>query len=189
MDLATSIQLSNLTINANNYKQTFLNTVVSPTLVKSHSPVVATTNIIANSPPINFCNNLHPSYIDPSPLIKINYNYPKCIVDPQVYKYPACLPRVQITDKGKIPSRAIAWSRFRPVKVLYDGHVVGLTAEDLNLPLPNDIAYTPEAGTLLINRTVVARSVLDGYYYKGKVISQVGQFEYIDLLFCFILKS
>jgi hypothetical protein len=59
------------------------------------------------------------------------------------------------------------------VKVLYDGQVVGLSLQDSNIPLPNDIAYTPDAGSLLINRTVVARSSLDGFYYKGKVMNQV----------------
>ena len=59
------------------------------------------------------------------------------------------------------------------MKVLYDGQVVGLSLQDSNIPLPNDIAYTPDAGSLLINRTVVARSALDGFYYKGKIMSQV----------------
>ncbi len=61
------------------------------------------------------------------------------------------------------------------MKVLYDGQVVGLSLQDSNIPLPNDIAYTPDAGSLLINRTVVARSSLDGFYYKGKVMSQVNK--------------
>jgi hypothetical protein len=100
------------------------------------------------------------------------YNYPNWILEPAVYKFPACLPRVHVTASGKIPSRAIAWSRFRPVKVLQDGKVVGLTL-NTGLPIPNDIAYTPDAGSLLLNKTVMARSALDGHYYKGKVISQV----------------
>lgn len=37
----------------------------------------------------------------------------------------------------------------------------------------NDIAFSAEAGLMLVGRRVLARSKLDGYYYKGKVINQV----------------
>ena len=39
--------------------------------------------------------------------------------------------------------------------------------------LDKDIAYTPDIEQLLKNKIVIARSTLDGYYYKGKVLSQV----------------
>lgn len=102
-----------------------------------------------------------------------NFTYPKWLLEPSIYKYPSFLPRVHITKEGKIPCEAIAWSRYRPVKVLHDGKVIGLTSETTNLPISNDIAFTREAGTLLVNRDVIARSSLDGFYYKGKVLSQV----------------
>lgn len=101
--------------------------------------------------------------------------HPKCLTEPFVYNYPTFVtyPRILTTHEGKIPSKAIAWSRFRPVKILYDGTVCGLTIQNTNLPISKDIAYTPDAGGLLINKTVLARSSLDGYYYKGKVQSQI----------------
>ena len=43
----------------------------------------------------------------------------------------------------------------------------------MNIPIPNDIAYSPDVGKLLIQKMVLARSALDAHYYKGKVISQI----------------
>lgn len=112
-----------------------------------------------------------------APLVN-TFMHPNWLTEPSVYTYPSFVsyPRINVTQDGKIPSRAIAWSRFRPVKVLYDGTVCGLTAQSINLPVSKDIAYTPDAGSLLINKYVLARSNLDGYYYKGKVQSQVSVF-------------
>ena len=112
----------------------------------------------------------------PNQLLTLAYQYPRWVAEPSVYKYPACLPRVHMTaGGGQVPCRAVAWSRFRPVRVLHDGRVLGLTPQDEGSPPPpaNDIAYAPDAGALLVGRDVVARSALDGYYYKGKVLSQV----------------
>jgi len=145
--------------------------------------IVAPQNILTQ--PHSFVDPLfnNPHFIQPAfnanpPIITpafFQYNYPNFIMEPSIYKFPTCLPRVYVTSSGKIPSRAIAWSRFRPIKVLHDGKVVGLTLNNPNnaIPIPNDIAYTPEAGLLLLNKSVLARSALDGYYYKGKVMSQV----------------
>ena len=171
-DLATQSQISNLTINANNYKQAFFSTLMTP-------PVLAVSpmqSVISTMPQMNA--SIVATHIPSGCAAFLNYDnaYPKRLVEPSIYKYPSCLPRVHVTNEGRIPSKAIAWSRYRPVKVLYDGHVVGLTAQDSNLPIENDIAYTPDAGSLLINRAVVARSALDGYYYKGKIINQVKKF-------------
>lgn len=188
-DTATSMQLANLTINASGYKQAIVNSVVAQNLIQ---PLVQ-SSIVQPSPMAQMiapcasvpCGQVWP-FSQPQTIISTfpntggffnpSYTYPKWIMEPSIYKYPTCLPRVHVTTEGKIPCRAIAWSRYRPVKVLYDGKVHGLTLEGTNLPIPNDIAYAPDAGSLLLNKTVVARSTLDGYYYKGKVLSQVNIF-------------
>ena len=106
-----------------------------------------------------------------------SFLYPSRLLEPTTYAYPALgsHPRIILTGEGKLPSHSVAWSRFRPVRFFHDGTVCGLTANpSMSMPLEKDIAYTADIGGLLQNRSVIARSTLDGYYYKGKVMSQVG---------------
>jgi hypothetical protein len=79
------------------------------------------------------------------------------------------------SDGAKLPLQCcMAWSTTRPVRVSMDGSVVGLLdGSSSSTTKFNDIAYTPDAGSLLVNRNVLARSKIDGYFYKGKVINQV----------------
>lgn len=214
LDTPTAIQLTNLAINANNYK--VLNSVMVPAGPMAHpchhhsqapvpepAPPCSVDAIIQTNAVVpHHHHHLHEeavpyelavqqklketqalftntAIVATSPahglnqLLNFTYNYPRWVLEPSIYKYPSFLPRVHITTEGKIPCKAIAWSRYRPVKVLQDGQVVGLTMQDANLPIPNDIAYAPDAGSLLLDKSVLARSALDGYYYKGKVMSQV----------------
>jgi hypothetical protein len=107
-----------------------------------------------------------------------NYDYPRYLTQPAIYSYPTLpiYPRVQISETlsnsccSKVPSQSIVWSRYRPIKIKHDGIVCSLN-EDFKLK--NDIAYTPDAGNLLLLKSVIARSSKDGYYYKGKVVNQV----------------
>lgn len=143
-DLSTHVQLTNLALNAAGY--TTLGPIVSRSLT-----------------------NLYP----PAPFIN-SFAYPNWLNKPDDYTYPSYVsfPKVILTQDGRIPNKSVAWSRFRPVKVLYDGTVCGLTVQN-NFPINKDIAYTPDAGSLLSNKPVLARSNLDGYYYKGKIQNQV----------------
>jgi hypothetical protein len=86
-------------------------------------------------------------------------------------------PRVLLTNDGRIPMCSMAWSRFRPIRLFHDGTVCGITTNSsTHMGLDKDIAYTPDIEQLLKNKIVIARSTLDGYYYKGKVLSQVDNF-------------
>ena len=67
---------------------------------------------------------------------------------------------------------SMAWSRSRALRLFHDGTVCGLNAAQISRQ-EKDIAYTPDIESLLKNRDVLARSSLDGYYYKGKVLEQV----------------
>ena len=89
----------------------------------------------------------------------------------------ATTPRTLLTTDGKVPMCSMAWSRFRPIRMFHDGTVCGLnlTSATAMNKLDMDITYTPDIAQLLVNKTVLARSTLDGYYYKGKVISQVNR--------------
>jgi hypothetical protein len=83
-------------------------------------------------------------------------------------------PRVLLTNDGRIPMCSVAWSRFRPIRLFYDGTVCGLNANSsTHMALDKDIAYTADIEQLLKNKIVIARSTLDGFYYKGKVLNQV----------------
>lgn len=191
-DSATAVQLANLSIHANNYNIGLVNSIAQPVLANPHSivssvphPPILTQTVVPQIVPesqslitVTTPPNSQPVFtthhnIITSPGVFNTYTYPRWVLEPSIYKYPSFLPRVNITSEGKIPCRAIAWSRYRPVKVLFDGRVVGLTLQDSELPIPNDIAYSADAGSLLLNKTVIARSILDGYYYKGKVMSQL----------------
>jgi hypothetical protein len=142
-DLCTAFQLSNMTLNA--------------------------------SFPVNYSNSLHLSS-NLNPIISSTLTYPKMVsAEPSTLVYPSLVacPRILVTTDGRIPLKSIAWSRYRPVKVLHNGNVIGLTAVESSLPAFKDIAYSPDAGSLLISKTVLARSDIDGYYYRGKIISQI----------------
>jgi hypothetical protein len=174
-DVNSLYQLSNLAINCNSTQQlTVVNHQPSHLLYQnlnssltavpalpSQSVLNTTTNLVSNLNPISLVNS---------------FVYPKYLKEPTVYNYPSFVmhPRVLVTQNGRIPSKSIAWSRFRPVQILKDGTVVGLALQNSQgLPIDKDIAYTPDAGSLLINKNVLVRSALDGYFYKGKVLSQI----------------
>lgn len=151
-DLSTHVQLTNLALNASGY--TTFGPVVSRSLT-----------------------NIYPS----APIVS-SFAYPNWLNKPGDYTYPSFVsfPKVVLTQDGRIPNKAMAWSRFRPVKVLYDGTVSGLTVQN-NYQINTDIAYTPDVGNLLANKRVLARSNLDGYYYKGKIQNQVKIFSMFRL--------
>lgn len=164
-DYATAYQLGNLTLNANT-NHLLTNTVSTSSIASQYiqRPIFTTTTGGA-------------SLISSAPSAIMNrYVHPKWLNEPASYAYPKYVsyPRVLLTGEGRLPSKSIAWSRFRPVRVSNDGTVLAVTDSVMNSTSPaNDIAYTPDAGTLLVNRNVLARSQLDGNYYKGKVINQV----------------
>ena len=172
-------QLTNLSLNSNATP-----VVVNSTLVSQLGSSLATVNIPTSdytnlSAKVNFNSVTLPiqtqtNTYTPSILIN-NFQHPKWLSEPANYTYPTYVmhPRVFTTQEGKLPSKSIAWSRFRPLKVQYDGTVCGLMLRDSYLPVADDIVHTPDAGSLLLNKTVLARSNTDGYYYKGKVINQV----------------
>lgn len=58
------------------------------------------------------------------------------------------------------------------VNVVHNRVVETTTSNSQQRPT-HDIAFSPEAGLMLVNRRVLARSKLDGYFYKGKVVNQV----------------
>ena len=199
-DLTSTLQLTNLSINANSIPGQ-LDTKVTSNV---HSGVLATTSPLMHFDPLSgtdfFRFNYVPAetsnaqitskYQAESILPSFKYTYPKWLVEPSNYSYPSILsyPRVIMTQEGKLPSNSVAWSRYRPLKVSHDGTVVGLTYQDSNLPFSNDIAYTPDAGNLLLQKSVIARSSFDGFYYLGKVINQVCKFYLEPFLFNIILN-
>jgi hypothetical protein len=183
-DLSSIYQIANLTMNASSAPATVTTrpetgfmTASMTTAVTGKEPSLVLNATAAESfmQYQNASRIINSSY-NPPTLIN-TFAHPKWLNEPNVYSYPSFVmhPRVLVTNEGKLPSKSIAWSRFRPVKVLYDGNVVGLTYQESGLPVAKDIAYTPDAGSLLVNRIVLARSNKDGYFYKGKVISQVSE--------------
>lgn len=58
------------------------------------------------------------------------------------------------------------WSRYRPAKSW-------LKFQDKLLEPPEAVGMSPAAGSLLIDKIVLARRISDGYFYMGKVQSQV----------------
>ena len=173
-DAVTTFQLANLALNASGYP----NSSASALSTVNSNNILLASNTAFNAPyttvpAVPGMSMLPTGY---QPVCFGNYSHPSRLVEPAKYSFPnlVSFPRVLLTNEGKIPATSIAWSRFRPVRVLYDGTVVGLTNnQDSHLPMQKDIAYTPDIGNLLVNRTVAARSIKDGHYYKGKVISQV----------------
>lgn len=127
--------------------------------INSLSAIPSSAMATVYQPPIALMN----TFIYPRYLNELNvYNYPNFVMN----------PRVVVTKEGQLPHKAIAWSRFRPIQITSNGTVIGLTSEGGRL-LQDDIAYSVDAGSLLLNKTVLARSNQDGCFYKGKVISQV----------------
>jgi hypothetical protein len=172
-DLCTMFQLANLTGNAmtiTDENKIFLNNTTN--LIQNFS----STNLV----PAKLENTTFSYDLNTIPRLINNYVHPKWLIEPNVYSFPSLItfPRVNVIsdreNNNKISTNSIAWSRFRPIRILNNGSVIGLT-HDPNTLFGNDIAYTPDAGSLLLNKTVIARSSLDGYYYKGKILNQVSK--------------
>lgn len=180
-DLCTMFQLANLTGNA----MTIMNES-KHSLNNSASMIHQNFNTInGNLVPAKLENSSTFTYnLNTIPTLINNFVHPKWLVEPNIYSFPSLItfPRVNVISdyekNNKISTNSIAWSRFRPIRILNNGSIIGLT-HDPNTLFGNDIAYTPDAGSLLLNKTVIARSAIDGYYYKGKILNQV------NLLFFF----
>lgn len=67
-----------------------------------------------------------------------------------------------------------AWSRYRPAK----GWIKSQEAMRESI---ETVGLSPAAGSLLINKSVLARRIEDGYFYKANVKSQVCQNHFYDL--------
>jgi hypothetical protein len=175
-DAVTTFQLANLTLNASGYPHIPNNSASVLSTLNSNNMILA-SNTSFNTPYATVSGAPAMSVLPTTyqPVCFGTYTHPAHLAEPSKYSFPSLgsFPRVLLTNEGKIPATSVAWSRFRPVRVLYDGTVVGLTNQDSNSPIQKDIAYTPDIGNLLVNRVVAARSMKDGHYYKGKVISQV----------------
>jgi hypothetical protein len=193
LDYASHMQLASLSLNASlklpaQRTLTFVPTTTTAAVTQPTVLTQAAVATLANGVTLNTLNGLSGSCTlggggggvvlsQPS-----SFAHPNWLQEPASYTYPKFVtyPRVLVTNEGTLPSKSIAWSRFRPVRVSSDGTVIGLSSSTADsLSVSNDIAYTPDAGSLLVNKYVLARSQMDGYYYKGKVINQVGPLVFI----------
>lgn len=79
-------------------------------------------------------------------------------------------PSVVLATSNSMPN--FARDDLNRVNVVHNRVVETTTSNSQQRPT-HDIAFSPEAGLMLVNRRVLARSKLDGYFYKGKVVNQV----------------
>ena len=96
-DLTTSVQLNNLTLNANSAQASFNTTVSCP----GPNQVLLSNNVFSTiHTPIEIKQKYQPSVLLPN----FNYSYPKFVAEPAVYSYPSfySYPKVLLTQDGKV---------------------------------------------------------------------------------------
>lgn len=82
------------------------------------------------------------------------------------------MTQTAICDSVPLPLRGVFLNEIISVQPVA-GTELRIKTPEMTCCSINDIAFSAEAGLMLVGRRVLARSKLDGYYYKGKVINQV----------------
>ena len=123
--------------------------------------VIRTLNGAVYSPDIKQCTVATTLQVDPDESLRLTPRLAR--MGPPPYYYPPWFDWLSMPHRYYYPH---GWSRYRPARGW-------LKAQEEMMESIETSGVSPAAGSLLINKTVLARRLDDGYFYMGTVKSQV----------------